>query len=116
MFFFSGSLSPGGFVFGILGSLSLSLYSIFTKKVLPKVNGEIWALSYANNVYASVLLIPMLLFNGELPNLRDYEKFDDLYFWFIITVGGACGFTIGFFTTMQIKVYICLKNIYRFNM
>lgn len=99
-----GSLSTAGFVFGILGSLSLSLFSIFTKKVLPKVNGEVWALSYANNVYASILLIPMMIFNKELQELINYSGFSDHYFWFITLVGGICGFMIGFFTTLQIKV------------
>lgn len=97
-------MSIAGLVFGILGSLSLSLYSIFTKKVLPIVDGEIWALSYANNIYASFLLIPMMVFNGEFPELMSYTGFKDTYFWTIITVGGLCGFTIGFFTTLQIKV------------
>lgn len=98
-------------IFGILGSLSLSLYSIFTKKVLPLVDGEIWALSYANNIYASILLIPMMVVNGELPELMNYEGFNNTYFWTIITVGGMCGFTIGFFTTLQIKVRIILSLI-----
>lgn len=102
--YITGSLSIAGLIFGVLGSLSLSLYSIFTKKVLPFVNGEIWALSYANNIYASVLLIPMMLINKELPELVNYMGFKDLFFWGIITTGGICGFTIGFFTTLQIKV------------
>lgn len=102
--FFLGSLSIAGLVFGILGSLSLSLFSIFTKKVLPFVNGEVWALSYANNIYASFLLVPMMALNGELPELIKYGGFKELYFWFIITIGGICGFTIGFFTALQIKV------------
>ncbi|KAG5871878.1 hypothetical protein JTB14_016907 [Gonioctena quinquepunctata] len=100
----AGSLSVPGFIFGILGSLSLSLYSIFTKKVLPKVNGEIWAISYANNVYATIILLPMMALNGELSELYNYSKLSETHFWFIISIGGVCGFTIGFFTTMQIKV------------
>ncbi|XP_018578434.1 GDP-fucose transporter 1 [Anoplophora glabripennis] len=106
----AGSLSIAGFVFGILGSLSLSLYSIFTKKVLPKVNGEIWALSYANNVYASILLVPTMIFNRELSELMNYPGFSDYYFWFIMTIGGICGFMIGFFTTLQIKYTSALTH------
>lgn len=104
IFEFPGSLSIAGLIFGILGSLSLALYSIFTKKVLPFVDGEIWALSYANNIYASILLIPIMAINGEFPEVMAYEGFKDLYFWIIITLGGLCGFTIGFFTALQIKV------------
>lgn len=93
-----------GFIFGILGSLSLSLFSIFTKKVLPKLQGEIWALSYANNVYASILLFPIMVLNGELKELYNYDRFSESFFWSIILIGGICGFTIGFFTSLQIKV------------
>ncbi|CAH1973899.1 unnamed protein product [Acanthoscelides obtectus] len=106
----AGSLSLAGFIFGILGSLSLSLYSIFTKKVLPKVNGEIWALSYANNTYATLLLIPLMVLNGELGELSSYSGLFQPYFWEIILVGGMCGFAIGFFTTLQIKFTSALTH------
>lgn len=46
----------------------------------------------------------MMLLNKEIPELINYMGFKDLFFWFIISVGGVCGFTIGFFTTLQIKV------------
>ncbi|GLV32708.1 neuronally altered carbohydrate [Carabus blaptoides fortunei] len=42
----AGSLSVSGTIFGIFGSLSLSLYSIYTKRILPHVNGEVW---FSNN-------------------------------------------------------------------
>ncbi|CAH0555856.1 unnamed protein product [Brassicogethes aeneus] len=99
----AGDLSVIGTFFGIAGSLSLSLFSILTKKVLPKVNGEIWALSYANNVYATILFLPMMILNGEISELTNYKNIDDLYFWGFITIGGICGFAIGFFTSLQIK-------------
>ncbi|KAJ8977083.1 hypothetical protein NQ317_008426 [Molorchus minor] len=106
----AGSLSTFGFIFGILGSLSLSLFSIFTKKVLPKVNGEVWTMSYANNVYATVLLAPMMALNGELTEIYNYSQLFDLYFWIIIAIGGVCGFAIGFFTTLQIKYTSALTH------
>lgn len=95
-----------GTLFGILGSLSLSLFSIFTKRVLPKVNGEVWALSYANNVYATILFIPMMIVNGEITQLINYKDIFDSYFWTIMVIGGIFGFAIGFFTSLQIKVII----------
>uniref|UniRef100_A0A6P7FY28 GDP-fucose transporter 1-like n=1 Tax=Diabrotica virgifera virgifera TaxID=50390 RepID=A0A6P7FY28_DIAVI len=105
-----GSLSIPGFVFGILGSLSLSLFSIFTKKVLPKLNGEVWPLSYVNNVYASILLLPVMILNNEIKELYNYTNFGSPYFWSIVVAGGLCGFTIGFFTTMQIKYTSALTH------
>ena len=101
----SGTLSISGTVFGVLASLSLSLYSIFTKKVLPKVDNEVWALSYYNNIYATILFLLLMLFNGnEFVELFNYMELLHTYFWFIMTVGGVCGFAIGFFTSLQIKV------------
>lgn len=99
-----GSLSIVGTIFGVLGSLSLSLFSILTKRVLPKVNGEIWTLSYANNVYASILFIPLMLINREFHELKNYKDLVSAHFWVIILVGGVCGFAIGFLTSLQIKV------------
>lgn len=73
------------------------------------MNGEIWSISYANNVYASIILIPVMFLNGELGVLMKYAGFFEVNIWFVILIGGICGFMIGFFTTMQIKVSM-LKN------
>ncbi|KAF7995808.1 hypothetical protein HCN44_006915 [Aphidius gifuensis] len=100
----SGSLSIAGTFFGVLGSISLSLYSIHTKRVLPLINDEIWLLSYYNNAYSVFLFIPLMLINGELTTISNYEKLDDFYFWFALTIGGVCGFSIGYVTALQIQV------------
>lgn len=102
--FQTGSLSVAGTIFGILGSFSLSLFSILTKKVLPKIDGEIWLLQYANNIYASILFMPIIALSGEIPIVLNYSRLNDLYFWGILIGGGLCGFLIGFFTSLQIKV------------
>lgn len=98
------SFSLKGTIFGVLGSLSLSLFSIFTKKVLPYVNQEIWLLSYYNNVYSCILFLPLIVLNGELPVIMDYENMGESWFWMAMSVGGFCGFAIGFVTALQIKV------------
>jgi len=98
------SFSLKGTIFGVIGSLCLSLYSIYTKKVLPYVNQEIWLLSYYNNFYSSIIFIPLILLNGELPNVISYENLDQLWFWAIMFVGGLCGFLIGIVSVLQIKV------------
>jgi len=107
---FAGSLSIPGTIFGILGSLSLSLFSILTKKVLPKVDGQIWVLQYANNVYASILFVPIMFVSGELPIVLAYPRWGDLFFWTILIGGGICGFLIGFFTSLQIKYTSALTH------
>jgi GDP-fucose transporter C1 len=106
----AGSLSISGTIFGILASLSLSLYSIFTKKVLPKIDNEVWVLSYYNNIYATILFIPLMLFNNEFVILFNYMELRQTYFCIIMTVGGICGFAIGFFTSLQIKYTSALTH------
>lgn len=100
----AGSLSVIGTFFGVLGSLSLSLYSINTKKVLPTVNQNIWLLSYYNNVYTVGLFIPLILIEGEFQTVYNYSKLTHLNFWLAMLLGGVCGFAIGYVTMLQIKV------------
>lgn len=100
----SGSLSIAGTLFGILGSISLSLYSIYTKRILPLVNNEIWLLSYYNNAYSVFIFLPLMLINGEFSTVFNYDKLDQGYFWFALTIGGICGFSIGYVTALQIQV------------
>lgn len=100
----AGSLSTIGTIFGVLGSLALSMYSIYTKRVLPYVNQHIWLLSYYNNVYSCLLFVPLIVINKEIPVILNYEKLADLRFWLFMTVGGLCGFAIGFVTALQIQV------------
>ncbi|XP_037816088.1 GDP-fucose transporter 1 [Lucilia sericata] len=98
------SFSWRGTVFGVLGSLALAMYSIHTKKALQHVNQEVWLLSYYNNLYSSVLFLPLIILNGELEAIITYKNIFE--FWFVLTmlIGGLCGFAIGFVTALQIKV------------
>ncbi|XP_052865647.1 GDP-fucose transporter 1 [Anopheles cruzii] len=98
------SFSLIGTVFGVLGSLSLSLYSIYTKRTLQHVNQEVWLLSYYNNVYSAALFVPLMILNGEVQEVLNFEHLFAPWFWGVMTVGGVCGFAIGFVTTLQIKV------------
>nr|AEE62032.1 unknown [Dendroctonus ponderosae] len=107
---FSGILSVAGTIFGIVGSFSLSLFSILTKKVLPKIDGEIWLLQYANNLYASILFLPIIFVTGEVQVVLNYPRLTDLFFWTILIGGGLCGFMIGFFTSLQIKFTSALTH------
>ncbi|XP_066439518.1 GDP-fucose transporter 1 isoform X1 [Eleutherodactylus coqui] len=98
-----GTLSWAGIAFGILASLCVSLNAIYTKKVLPAVDGSIWRLTFYNNVNACILFLPLLLIFGELQTLSAFDKLQSLYFWGMMTVGGIFGFAIGYVTGMQIK-------------
>ncbi|EFN60768.1 Probable GDP-fucose transporter [Camponotus floridanus] len=100
----AGSLSILGTFFGVLGSLSLSLYSIRLKQTLPAVNNDIWLLSYYNNVYSIIIFIPLMIISGEPTIVYNYEKLGYPLFWGAMTIGGVFGFAIGYFTALQIKV------------
>lgn len=93
-----------GTIFGVLSSLALAMYSIQTKKALVHVNQEIWLLSYYNNLYSTILFLPLILLNGELGTVIAYPYLWAGWFWAAMTLSGFCGFAIGFVTALEIKV------------
>uniref|UniRef100_A0A3Q3WJ09 Sugar phosphate transporter domain-containing protein n=1 Tax=Mola mola TaxID=94237 RepID=A0A3Q3WJ09_MOLML len=99
----AGSLSWTGVFFGVLASVFVSLNAIYTKKVLPAVDGNIWRLSFYNNINACVLFLPLLLVFGELGRIASFSRLADLSFWSMMTLGGVFGFAIGYVTGLQIK-------------
>ncbi|XP_047435787.1 GDP-fucose transporter 1-like [Mugil cephalus] len=99
----TGALSWSGVFFGVLASACVSLNAIFTKKVMPAVDGSIWKLSYYNNINACILFIPLILVFGELGRLVNFSGLTNLGFWGMMTLGGVFGFAIGYVTGLQIK-------------
>ncbi|XP_069561500.1 GDP-fucose transporter 1 [Brachyistius frenatus] len=99
----TGSLSWLGVFFGVLASACVSLNAIYTKKVMPAVDGNIWKLSYYNNINACVLFLPLILVFGELGQLASFSRLSSLGFWGVMTLGGVFGFAIGYVTGLQIK-------------
>lgn len=98
-----GTLSWVGTLFGVLASLCVSLNAIYTKKVLPAVDGSIWRLTFYNNVNACILFLPLLLLLGELQALSNFPLLTSTHFWAMMTLGGLFGFAIGCVTGLQIK-------------
>ncbi|KAF3832972.1 hypothetical protein F7725_026637 [Dissostichus mawsoni] len=90
----TGTLSWTGVFFGVVASACVSLNAIFTKKVMPAVDGNIWKLSYYNNINACVLFLPLILLFGELGSLASFSRSSDLKFWGMMTLGGVFGFAI----------------------
>ena len=84
--------------------------------MMPAVEGNIWSLTFYNNVNACALFLPLMLVFGELPVIASFEHLDDASFWFLMTIGGVFGFAIGYVTGLQIKVtsiaiYLSILNI-----
>ncbi|KAF9815167.1 hypothetical protein SFRURICE_006731 [Spodoptera frugiperda] len=69
-----GSFSLIGTMYGVIGSLMLSLYSIYTKKVLPSVNQEVWLLSFYNNAYSIFLFLPLIVTSPLTHNISGTAK------------------------------------------
>jgi len=99
-----GSFSMIGTVYGVLASACVALNSIYTKKTLPKVEGDIWKLTYYNNVNASLIFIPLILITGEVSTLRAFPLLYSMKFWGPMTVAGAFGFAMGYVVGLQIDV------------
>lgn len=45
-----------------------------------------------------------MILNGELSRVMEYEHLFAAWFWIALIIGGLCGFSIGFVTSLQIKV------------
>ena len=99
----AGSFSLSGTVYGVLASLFVSLFSIYTKKVLVVVDGNIWLLTFYNNINAVLLFIPLMVVFGEVPTVTGFTHLNSMDFWFMMTLGGIFGFGIGYVTGLQIK-------------
>lgn len=100
----SGYLSVVGVFFGICASASVALNAIYTKKVLPLVDNNIWRLTMYNNVNACMLFIPMMIVFKEFSDLYYFEDLLSSKFWFLMTLTGVFGFGIGTITGLQIQV------------
>ncbi|XP_069142485.1 GDP-fucose transporter 1-like [Argopecten irradians] len=100
----AGSLSITGVFFGVAASASVALNSIFTKKVLPLLDHNVWRLTYYNNLNAIVLFLPLMLVFGEFGEVVHFPKLTDPTFWLYMNVGGLFGFAIGYVTGLQIQI------------
>ncbi|XP_045681491.1 GDP-fucose transporter 1-like isoform X1 [Phyllostomus hastatus] len=98
-----GSLSLTGILFVVLTSLSISLNAIYTKKVLPALDGSIWRLTFYNNAISCVFFLPPLLLLGELRTLRLFVQLGRAHFWGMMTLRGLFGLAISYVTGLQIK-------------
>ena len=97
------SISIIGVVSGVLASLCVALYAIFTKKTLSIVGDNIWRLQFYNNLNAVVFLSLVVLWT-ERPSLYKFNYWLSPYFWILILLAGIFGIAIGYVTALQIQV------------
>merc|ERR1712087_373 len=63
-----GSLSVKGTIYGVVASACVALNAIYQKKVMPKVDGDIWAMAFYNNINACIIFLPFIIV-FEIPTL-----------------------------------------------
>ena len=88
---------------GVMSSLFVSLNSIYTSKVLPKVDNDKSALLFYNNYNAAFLFLPLIVLFETETIMENTSKLFSLFFWFAMSVTGVMGFAIGLVTVMQVK-------------
>ncbi len=88
-----------GLIYGLLGSLLLSLYSLMIKRSLTALPIPDGVLAGAVNVNASLLLAALLpwLGTGNIP------AFSDVPFWTSVAAVSAAGYLLNIATYLQIK-------------
>ena len=99
----AGDLSMKGVLYGVCASASVALNAIYTKKVLPLVDNNIWRLTMYNNVNATLLFLPLMFLFGEVGEVIGFPLLYDLKFWFFMCLSGVFGFAIGTVTGLQIQ-------------
>ena len=97
-------LSFLGVLCGVLASMSVALNAIYTKKVLPVVDNNLWRLQLYNNVNALVLLIPLSVLFGEVNVLKSFQYWTTPWFYALLVMAGTFGVAIGYVSGLQIKV------------
>ena len=90
-----GSLNVIGTIYGVIASACVALNAIYQKKVMPLVDGDIWAMAYYNNVNACFIFVPFILIM-ESKTLMEFPLLFSLSFWFPMFAAGFMGFFMGY--------------------
>ena len=92
-----------GVAFGVLSSFFVAMNAITVKKKYPLVDNNHWKITLYNNLNASFVFIPIIILAGEPRVIVTSANARTLYFWILMTIGGALGILISFATAAQIK-------------
>lgn len=92
-----------GVVFGVTSSFFVALNSIFVKKKFALVENNPWKITLYNNVNATYLFLPLIVFTGEVKVLMESDLMRSPHYWFLLFCSGLLGVSISFATAAQIK-------------
>jgi len=94
-----------GILFGFISSFMVAVHAVLIKSTLPIVNNSSIQLAYWTNAGAAVMLIPLVVLNGEITALVELVHMDS---WKVFVIGSAVTGLFGFFlcvaTLSSIKV------------
>ena len=62
----SGELTWRGILYGLLASVFVSLNSIYAKRVLPKLDDNVWLVNFYNNIIGFFMFLPLIYCSGTL--------------------------------------------------
>lgn len=92
-----------GVVFGVMSSFFVAMNAIYMKKKFPLVDNNAWRLTLYNNLNASFLFLPLIVFSGEPMKVLVSPNVYTLKFWTLMTISGAFGVLISFAAAAQVK-------------
>ena len=95
------NFSLKGMVFGVSSSMSLSLYSVFSRKCIDMFNGNQFILIEYIIPFSIIVLTPILIFDD---GFNAFFEGYNLRFWFFQILGGILG------TMINVASFICIKN------
>lgn len=95
--------SLSGVIFGVSSSFFVAMNSIFVKKKFALVDNNPWKITLYNNINASFLFLPLILFSGEIGVILNSPLTRTVNYWVLLILSGLLGVSISFATAAQIK-------------
>lgn len=95
--------SRTGVLFGVMSSFFVAMNAIYVKKKFALVENNPWKITLYNNLNATMLFLPLILFTGEVPLLLASPATRTIHYWVLMIIGGLLGVCISFATAAQIK-------------
>lgn len=99
----AGTLSVQGVVYGVITSMFVALNGIFTKRCLDVVDRDSVRLTLYNNINASALFVPFVLFSGQFSWFGRLAG-NDIYFLLCLAATGCLSFAIAWISALQIDL------------
>lgn len=88
------NFSQKGFVFGIISSFLVALYSSSVKRILPVVGNDTWKLMHYTTLQGMLFLGPLVFLSGEWRLAMQSAEIHSPTFWIFMLEAAIAGFLI----------------------